>query len=161
MNLEITNKILANKKYLHELKTLAKFEQDRIFCKHDIEHFLTVARIMLIMCHEKGIIINPDMIYATALLHDIGRTEEYINHIPHDIASVQKAEIILHEINCDSEIKNKIINIIKNHRNGNTLDNSLENIFYQADKKARLCFCCPAKEQCNWSEEKKIKKIEV
>ncbi|MBD5143739.1 MAG: HDIG domain-containing protein [Oscillospiraceae bacterium] len=161
MNLEITNKILANKNYLHELALLAKLEQNRIFCKHDIEHFLAVARIMLIMCHEKKIIINPDIIYATALLHDIGRTEEYKNHIPHDIASAQKAEIILNEINCESEIKNKIIAMIKNHGNGNFIDNSPENIFYQADKKARLCFCCPAREKCNWSEDKKNLNIEI
>lgn len=161
MNLKLTNQILANENYIYELKLLTKLEQDRIFCKHDMEHFLTVARITLMMCHEKRIVVDPDIIYATALLHDIGRTEEYINHIPHDIASVHKAEIILDEVNCNSEIKNKIISMIQNHRNGNFIDNSLENIFYQADKKARLCFCCPALEQCNWSEDKKNLNIEI
>lgn len=161
MNLKITNRVLVNDNYIRELKLLAELEQERIFCGHNMEHFLNVARIALIMCHEKGIIVEPDIIYTASLLHDIGRTDEYINGTSHDKAGVYKAGIILDEVDCDAEMKEKILCIIRNHRNKNKDKHSLEHIFYMADKKSRLCFCCPAQKQCNWSEEKKNRTIEV
>lgn len=161
MNLEITNRIIACDKYLHELKLLAELEHDRIFCGHDIEHFLNVARITMIMCCENSICIDPDIVYSAALLHDIGRTDEYISGVPHDEAGIRKAEVILKEVGCNEEMKEKILSLIGSHRNKSGGDCSLEKIFYRADKKSRLCFCCPAQEDCNWSEEKRNMKIEV
>lgn len=162
MNLELTNELLSNKKYLNELDSLTELEHDRIFCRHNIEHFLDVARITLIMCHEAKITADPDIIYSAALLHDIGRTNEYINGIPHEKAGIIKAEAILDDINCEKEKKKKILSLIKNHKNDcENASNSLEDIFCRADKKSRLCFCCPAQNQCNWQKEKRNMDIEV
>lgn len=161
MNLKITNRLLANDNYIRELELLAELEQGRIFCGHNMEHFLNVARIALILCYEEGIIAEPDIIYTAALLHDIGRIEEYKNGTSHDEAGIYKAGILLDEVDCDAEMKEKILRIIWNHRNQNEDKHSLEYIFYKADKKSRLCFCCPAQKQCNWSEEKRNRIIEV
>ena len=49
MNLEITNRILINETYRTELDKLRELEKDRVFCGHDIEHFLDVARITMII----------------------------------------------------------------------------------------------------------------
>lgn len=161
MNLEITNRIIASDKYLHELKLLTELEHDRIFCGHNIEHFLNVARITMIICCENKIYADPDIIYSAALLHDIGRIDEYISGIPHDEAGICKAEAILNEVGCNIEMKKKILSLIGSHRSKSEDDNSLEEIFYSADKKSRLCFYCPAQEDCNWPPEKRNMKIEV
>ncbi|MDE6502273.1 MAG: HD domain-containing protein [Ruminococcus sp.] len=161
MNLELTNKILANETYHKELEELRRLEKDRIFCGHDIQHFLDIARITMIICHEKGIDVMPDLIYSASLLHDIGRTKEYSENIPHHIAGKEIAEKILDETGCSSGIKNRILSLIVNHRNQQNEKDSLESIFYMADKKSRLCFACPSRKICNWKEEKKNMNIEV
>lgn len=162
MNLELTNKLLVSKKYLCELEKLAEFEQERIFCRHNIEHSLDVARITLIMCHENDIAADPDIIYSAALLHDIGRTDEYISGVPHEKAGIGKAEAILDDINCEERKKKKILSLIGNHRNNCEKNHQLlEDLFCKADKKSRLCFCCHAQEQCNWHKEKRNMNIEV
>ncbi|MDE5770955.1 MAG: HD domain-containing protein [Ruminococcus sp.] len=161
MNLEITNRILVNETYRKELDTLRKLEKDRIFCGHDIEHFLDVARITMIICTEKGIDVMPDLIYSASLLHDIGRSKEYTENIPHHMAGKETAEKILDEVSCDDGMKKQILSLILNHRNQQNEKDSLESIFYTADKKSRLCFACASRNICNWQEERKNIKIEV
>lgn len=161
MNLELTNKILVNETYRTELDNLRKLEKNRIFCCHDIQHFLDVARITMIICKEKGVDVVPDLIYSAALLHDIGRTREYTENIPHHIAGKETAEKILDETGCSHDMKNRIISLIVNHRNQQNEKNSLESIFYIADKKSRLCFACASKDICNWHEDQKNMNIEV
>ncbi|MDE6670747.1 MAG: HD domain-containing protein [Ruminococcus sp.] len=161
MNLEITNRILENVLYRQELHKLEKLEKDRIFCKHSIEHSLDTARIAMILCRENGIEINPDIIYASALLHDIGRSREYTEKIPHHSVGVSLANQILDNIDCPDDIKNSVISLIENHRRPDNDPHTPEYIFYMADKKSRLCFVCPARNECYWSDEKKNLKIEV
>lgn len=161
MNLELTNKILINETYLKELDNLRKLEKERIFCVHDIKHFLDVARITMIICKEEGIDVIPDLIYSAALLHDIGRSKEYTENIPHQLAGKETAEKILNEIGCCDDMKIRILNLILNHRNQKNGKGSLENIFYIADKKSRPCFACASKDVCNWQEDKKNMNIEV
>ncbi len=161
MNLELTNRILTNETYCKELDRLRKLEKDRVFCGHDIEHFLDVARIVMIICMEKNIDVVPDIIYSASLLHDIGRSEEYTENIPHHIAGKEKAEKILDEAGCCEDMKKKILSLILNHRNKDNEKDSLESIFYMADKKSRLCFACPSSDICNWQENRKNIKIEV
>lgn len=161
MNLEITNRIIENKFYNQEIEKLKILEKDRIFCCHGIEHSLDVARIAVILCIEKNVKINPDIIYSTALLHDIGRSLEYTENIPHHSAGIKIAEKILDDISCHENMKNLILSLIKNHRNPDNPADSPEYIFYTADKKSRLCFACSAKDKCFWSADKKNMKIEV
>ena len=52
-------------------------EKERIFCHHDMNHFLDVARLMYIFSMERGYAFGKEEIYATALLHDIGKWQQY------------------------------------------------------------------------------------
>ncbi|MDE6035326.1 MAG: HD domain-containing protein [Ruminococcus sp.] len=161
MNLEITNRILENLLYRQELQKLEELEKDRIFCRHGIEHSFDTARIAIILCRENGIEINPDIIYSSALLHDLGRSQEYTEKIPHHTAGVCIANKILDDIDCPDDIKKSVLRIIGNHRNPDNDPSTPEYIFYTADKKSRLCFMCPARNECYWSDEKKNMKPEV
>ncbi len=48
-------------------------EEGRRFCHHDMGHFLDVARLAMIFNLQQGLSVSKEMIYAAALLHDIGR----------------------------------------------------------------------------------------
>lgn len=159
MKLKITNRIIHNEKYKNAVKQLSLLEKERIFCKHDMEHFLNTARIAVILCFEKGINADTDAVYSAALLHDLGRIDEYDNGTPHHIASVKRAKEILSEVNCKEEFAAMVLSLISNHRNKEICEDSMEKIFYLADKKSRNCFCCQAQKECNWSEEKRNMEI--
>ncbi|MBP7188211.1 MAG: HD domain-containing protein [Ruminococcus sp.] len=161
MKLELTNKIIKNQRYRQLVKELEDMEKDRIFCGHDMEHFLNVARIALILCQENGIEADCDIIYSAALLHDIGRVEEYRSGIPHDKASAVIAGDILSETGCPEDVKREIISLISAHRTAESGKTELEKIFFRADKKSRLCFCCKAQNECNWPEYKRNNEIGV
>ena len=70
-------------------------KKDRIFCRHTPEHFLDVARLMYIYSLENKLNLSREIIYATALLHDIGRAQQYLSGISHDIAGAEIAGKIL------------------------------------------------------------------
>lgn len=161
MELETANKVLNDSIYINDVKRLADMERDRIFCRHDMEHFLSVARLTIIMCNERNISVDPDIVYTAALLHDIGRIEQYRSGIPHDTASAENAHSVLERVGCDELMKQNIISLILSHRNENLSKNSLENIFRKADKKSRMCFFCSAQKECFWENDKRNMKIEV
>ena len=81
------DQILFHPKYQYALAQIKTWEQDRQFCRHDIGHFLDVARLAYIHCLERGLDVKKDVIYAAALLHDIGRYRQYEAGIPHEEAS--------------------------------------------------------------------------
>lgn len=62
-------------------------EKERKFCHHDMNHFLDVGRLMYIFSMERGYALGKEEIYAAALLHDIGKWQQYKAGIPHEIAS--------------------------------------------------------------------------
>lgn len=154
--MERYNLILQNKDFLYYMDLNNKSEKNRIFCKHNLEHSLDVARISYIMVLEKKLNFSKDVIYATAFLHDIGKFDQVINQNEHEKTSAKISEKILKDCGYLEDEISFIINIILKHRKLSSFDeNSFENIFYQADKKSRLCFNCSAKKECNWSDEKK------
>lgn len=157
--MERVNKILHSEKYKIYLQKNKYLEEDRIFCKHNLEHFLDTARIAYIMCLEQGIKINKEVVYGLGLLHDIGRFMEYEEGIPHDEASAELAKEILDEAGYNKEEKNLIKNCILSHRKNEQInihkDMELKEIFYKADKLSRNCYNCEAKPQCKWDDSKK------
>lgn len=154
MILDKINSILKNKKYIENLKLLEKLEENREFCKHDLEHFLSVSRITYIKALEKGLDVSKDVIYAFGLLHDIGRVLEYTKGIEHQKASVIIASDILKETEYTEKEKELILNLIDSHRKKEDL-NSLEKLIKTSDKESRNCFNCKAYEKCYWSAQKK------
>lgn len=148
------NEILHNNKYQKYINELDELEKDRIYCRHNMNHFIDVARIAYILVLEEGLDYSKEIIYAVGLLHDIGRIEEYKNNICHDDASVVMAEEILNETSYTSNEKEIILQAIKNHGNKNNEDEFLK-IIYKSDKLSRNCFKCSAIDRCKWSDEKK------
>ena len=149
--------IMNNSMYTESLEKLKKYEENREFCNHTIEHFIDVARIAYIMVLEEDLKVSKEVIYAIGLLHDIGRVKQYEEGIHHDIASVDMSREILKETSFTEEEVKIILNVIANHRKES--DNKLEEIIYRADKLSRQCFSCKAENECYWSKDKKNFKI--
>ena len=151
-------RIFTHPFYIQNLKKNKECETERIFCKHDMAHFLDVARLAYILNLERNYRVEKEMIYATALLHDVGKWRQYEEKIPHEVASAEIAEEILKDCGFEEEERADIIRAIRGHRKG-IEEGKLAEILYDADKLSRPCFACEAEKECNWSEEKKNKQI--
>ena len=71
------NRIWNHSVYQSSLHNIEELERERIFCGHGVRHLLDTARLAYIENLEMGLCISKDMIYAAALLHDIGRGQQY------------------------------------------------------------------------------------
>lgn len=154
-----TNIILKLDFIIQTLNNLKKLEDDRIYCRHNLTHFFDVARICYILCLENNLNIKKDIIYVTALLHDLGRQDQILNGTNHDIASYELAKKALEFTDFSDEEKELILSAISNHRRKTNDDLSFNSIFYKADKLSRDCFNCNSYDSCNWSFEKKNNEV--
>ena len=145
------NKIINDQEYRLYLEKNNKHEQKRIYCKHDLAHFLDVARIGYIINLENRLNISKNLIYSSALLHDIGKWKQYESQIPHHIASASLSQPILRRVGFEDEEIQLIQEAILCHRDPSVATNQdLKGLLYKADKLSRRCFDCKAKHQCNW-----------
>lgn len=151
--LKNTNNLFQNEDYQKYLENINVYEENREFCGHDLSHFLSVARIATIKSLEAGLSIPRDLIYTTALLHDIGRFVQYKDKTPHEIASHALAVLLLESLDFNTNEKAQILDAILNHRNPEA--QGFSHIFYESDKLSRECFSCPVAAQCDWSAKKK------
>ncbi|MEE1085566.1 MAG: HD domain-containing protein [Schaedlerella sp.] len=150
--------------YKKHYKKLKKAESDRIFCCHQMEHYLDVARIAYILNLEQNLGFRKEVIYAAALLHDIGKYRQYKKKIPHEIASSEIAKVILGEIAEEyytEEEKKQIMQAILEHRKMTDGMSELGKLLYISDKKSRACYQCLTEKECNWSMEKKNMEIDI
>ena len=123
---------------------------------------LDVARIAYIENIEKEKGFDKEIIYAAALVHDIGRSPLYSNGLPHEEAGVAIAGRILNQAGFSDEESFLVAEAILAHRNPETRnDAGLSGLIYRADKKSRLCLFCDARAECNWSREKMNMKIDI
>lgn len=135
---------------------LQKAEEERFFCRHTMEHFLDVARLMYIYNLEEGAGLDKELIYAAALLHDIGRYEQISQGTPHHISGARIADEILKACNFSEIEAERIQNAIASHRKQEEgMEDRLAAYLYRADKQSRNCFSCPAVRECNWPDDKK------
>lgn len=157
--------ILKHPLYLSSYHRLEELEKDRIFCRHQLPHLLDVARIAYIRNLEQQLHIPKPVIYAASILHDIGKGEQYTRQLPHEIASYEIAKTILAEMPetlCFSpEEQTQILAAIRNHRSADSTISALDKLIFESDKASRNCFCCPAKDACNWNETKKNMEIMI
>ena len=161
-DMERVHKIYTHPLWKLHMDQLREAEKERIFCKHGIEHLLDVARIAYIENLEKNCHIAKELIYAAALLHDIGRYAQYSQGISHETAGIEIASEILKNCEFKREEQNQILVAIADHRNEETKwDESLGGFIYRADKQSRMCGFCRASSQCNWDETKKNYVIKV
>lgn len=153
------NAILAHPLYRECYTRLEELEKDRIFCRHQMTHLLDVARIAYISNMEQGLGIEKEVIYAAALLHDIGKYVQYEDGTPHEQSGEKIASEILgslSEKDAFSDEENRmILTAIRGHRRLREDADVLEKLLYTSDKASRMCFACPAEGECDWSTEKK------
>jgi len=179
--------ILTDPSFLKRIDAIEEGEVDRVYCKHGMEHILSVARIAYELYMElyidwldnewhhtdmvKDETINEmnddiernfwnkeymkEIIYSTALLHDIGRCSKYEETMSHREAGPIIARPILERTGFTYGEIGNICEAIKLHGTVPKDEGSLAGILYRADKLSRLCFRCPSKDECNWDEEKK------
>lgn len=156
--MERYNKIIEHQTFIHYLNEIEEIEKDRIYCRHNLVHLLDVARIAYIKNLEAGSPFSKDMIYGAALLHDIGKVEQYKEKIPHEITGAKKAVDILADCGYDDIEMELIGTAILDHRHGpERKERRLSVFLYEADKQSRACYHCPAKESCKWPEKTKNK----
>lgn len=152
---ERVDRIFKNKDYQSMLDDIKKQEQNRKFCRHTSEHFFDTARIMYIISLEENLKIPKDIIYAAALLHDIGRAAEYKHGIPHEKASADAVFHLLPECGYTAEETQEVADAVLCHREKDKKYSVLGELLYRADKLSRQCFVCSAYDECYWSESKK------
>ncbi|MGD9569332.1 MAG: HD domain-containing protein [Sedimentibacter sp.] len=141
------NNILQNVEFLKYLQKNIRAEEDRIYCRHDIAHFLDVSRIAYIITLEEKLNIQKEVLYAMGLLHDIGRWMEYENGVDHAAASKQLSEEILKACDFNESEIAAILSAIGTHRHKGQMS-VLGDILYRADKLSRNCVLCSARITC-------------
>lgn len=153
--------VWENALYQREYRRLEELESDRVFCRHGLRHLLDCARIMWVLNLERGLGLDREVVYATALLHDIGKARQYETGEPHDVMGERTAREILQALPAEyafsSEEIDTICTAILGHRRLREEPESLERLLYQADKASRACFACPpdVRAACSWSDAKK------
>lgn len=165
------NKIIDNKEYRHLLEELEVLEENREYCRHGLEHLLDVARISYIMILEDNSGIPKDLIYATALLHDIGRGKSYKSGENHDEVSAHIAKDILPLCGYSEEEITQICGAITSHSGRIDIEEfqksrqdkklSLEDYIKAADQLSRNCFNCKASLTCKWTSKEKNNRVYI
>lgn len=158
--MERVNRILTSSLYQEYLKKNDLAEASRRFCHHNMGHFLDVARIASILNEKEDYGQEQEIIYAAALLHDIGRWRQYEDGTPHEKASADLSPAILKESGFDDEESSRILAAIVSHRNAAVKEEkSLSGLLYRADKYSRPCYVCEMEKHCDWKKEKKNLKL--
>ena len=150
--MERVNKIYSHPLYKELLSQIEQAEKDRIYCLHSFSHAIDCARIAYILALEECLPIKKDIIYAAALLHDIGRAGEYTAGKDHREESVRLASEILPQCGFSSAEQKEIISAIENHSNSG--GEGLCSLLQRADKLSRRCFECKSIHSCKWNDDK-------
>ena len=152
------------------LAKLKELEIDRIWCRHGIDHLMDVARLAYIFVLERGYALDKDLVYATALLHDVGRSTQYLEGTPHAEAGIEPAKTILTDCGFSEAETAMALRAIAEHSDESSaspeviartmpekvvdeqLSAQLTEVIYDGDKLSRDCFRCEVNTECNWAE---------
>lgn len=158
--MERVNRILKHELFQNCMQQIVQAEQERIYCGHDLNHSLDVARIAYIINLEEHLNLDKEFIYAMALLHDLGRSEEYEQGHSHHEAGVNLARQILSDCGFAFEEAERICTAIAAHKYASAeKDESWVYLLYRADKLSRSCYDCMASKTCYWEEECRNSKV--
>lgn len=145
------NAILRHPRFIKEIRRVEEIERGRVFCGHGIDHLMDVARIAFILSRESGGAEDKELVYAAALLHDVGRARQYEDDTPHEQESAAIAAEILPECGFDEHETALILDAILAHRTtGGGGKPGFAGLMYKADKASRRCYDCAASRECNW-----------
>ena len=154
------DKILADDEFRSISVMIKEQEYDRIYCRHSLGHALSVARIAYIINLEENLGMDKELIYATALLHDMVRYSKYEKEgMSHHAAGAIIAKDILERAGFDEDEVVLICEAIGKHKNYAEDDNTLAALLYRADKLSRNCFICEAEPGCYWPDSIKNKTV--
>lgn len=150
--------------YINHNMTAAK---DDPFCKHDMAHSVDVARIayILILEHQGLTYFIKDaglsdreaakeVIYATGLLHDIGKWKEYEEGVDHAAVGARLARDLLTRAGFEEPEIAIIARAIYEHRNIRMDMSFLGERMYRAENLSRACAQCEARENCCKHQDK-------
>ena len=98
--------------------------------------------------------MENDMVYLAALLHDIGRLQQYLTGEDHAAAGMRTAQEILRDTAFSASEQQAILQAVSKHRRGDTAQ-VLGRILCEADDASRMCFACAAQDTCYWPEHRK------
>ena len=171
-----TDRVLKHPEFLRIMNRIREQEAERIYCHHELEHALDVARIAWILFLEETVqtqsealdreerMLLKDELYVCALLHDIGRSAQYETGIHHSETGLIIAKEILTDIECPVEWIGAILEVLAGHhgRSKKTKASDLDLGYYigKADHDCRLCFFCEAKDSCKWGLEDRNMTVE-
>jgi uncharacterized protein len=147
-----------------DFETYLKFNEEqevhREFCRHHLQHALDVARIYYILYLEegrdgalpefRGLCMGQakEIIYAAALLHDIGRWRQYLDQsLDHGLEGALLAKPILQDAGFKSGEIDIALEAIRSHRNPHA--QGAGKLLYRADKLSRNCQKCAARAKCS------------
>lgn len=154
--------LLNDQTYIQKLHQIEVYEQDRIYCRHGFSHLMDVARLSWQYAMERRLKADKEQLYLAALLHDIGRADEYQYGISHEAAGKRLAGEILLHIGYPEEKTAEILAAIEGHRGeadrGEDKTAGLAELIKEADHLSRPCFFCQAADSCKWSSERKNRK---
>ncbi|KUO73842.1 MAG: phosphohydrolase [Desulfosporosinus sp. BRH_c37] len=144
------NQLIENEDYISYLDKIDFLERERLFCKHGFEHGLNVARVAYAYLLEKEELLLPkEIVYAAALLHDIGRWVEYETGEDHAEASTRLALPLLEACSFSLDEIQVILKGIREHRRHPEDNLSLLGAALAlADDWARDCHSCSAQARC-------------
>lgn len=159
--MERIERLIEQPRWIKELNDIEQLESTRIYCHHGLSHLLDVARISWILVLERQLPFSKPVVYAAALLHDIGRAQEYRFGCSHDEASVELARELLPVSGFSDEEIDNICVAIMGHRHEmvKTSLSGLQLILKEADWRSRNCFHCEAEKSCKWDESRKNRTI--
>ena len=117
---------------------------------------MDVARLMYIDALEQSLSLPKELIYVTALMHDIGRIDQIEQGTPHEQAGAVLCDVILPDCGFTEEETEMIKASILHHRKAaQDVGNPFYEMLYWADKKSRNCYACDVQKECNWDKNKR------
>lgn len=170
--MEYVDALLGQERYRALLEEIGRREQDRVYCRHDADHLLHVARIACILSLEHGDVLPREDIYLCALLHDIGRGTSEDGISGHAGQSAAIAEELLNAIGYPQSRIGPIVAAIRGHgrrkdgaakiySDGPAACRNLSELLQVADQLSRNCFLCPASDTCHWVDGEKNQTVVI
>ena len=166
--MDTVTRLIQHPLYKEKYDALQVYEKERLYCRHDMRHFMRVAQIADQIARENRLSFSTEEITLAALLHDIGRTMQYQHKISHAEASASFAREILLSLGYDDKKTEEIRKAIRTHSNRTDVKKrfarrgelqSLDELLSFADQFSRECFSCEVKDSCKWKTEEKIDRI--
>lgn len=147
--MKLVEKVLYHPKFIEYMSLNRSEEVDRSLCRHDLQHALDVARVAYIMSMERGFNLDKEIIYVTALLHDIAKWKQYRTKADHAPEGAVLAAEILKDIGITGSLAETVLDAIRSHRIKGPKESNLSEVLYDSDKACRICIDCQELAGCN------------